>query len=101
MIYSFLNTILIPISLIVWLIATPVNLVSAHRNIEPFQYLQIVAKAETRVSNSFNQSHKPIRQPKKGNCSCPYDTDKTGKTCGGRSAYSRPNGDRPVCYQDD
>lgn len=36
-----------------------------------------------------------------GNCPCPYSTDRAGRRCGDRSAYSRPGGARPVCYESD
>jgi hypothetical protein len=37
----------------------------------------------------------------KGSCPCPYSTDKAGKTCGARSAYSKPGGASPLCYGKD
>lgn len=33
-----------------------------------------------------------------GTCPCPYNTDRRRRTCGRRSAYSRPGGYSPVCY---
>jgi len=36
-----------------------------------------------------------------GNCPCPYNTDRAGRRCGGRSAYSRPGGASPLCYPND
>ena len=36
-----------------------------------------------------------------GNCPCPYNTDRAGRRCGGRSAYSRPGGASPICYPSD
>ncbi|WP_414502356.1 hypothetical protein [Zymobacter sp. IVIA_5232.4 C2] len=36
-----------------------------------------------------------------GNCPCPYNTMRNGRSCGGRSAYSRPGGYSPLCYKDD
>lgn len=36
-----------------------------------------------------------------GNCPCPYNTDRRGRMCGRRSAYSRPGGYAPVCYESD
>ncbi len=33
-----------------------------------------------------------------GNCPCPYNYDKAGNLCGGRSAWSGPGGYKPVCY---
>lgn len=37
----------------------------------------------------------------KGGCPCPYNTDRAGKSCGARSAYSRPGGAAPICYEKD
>lgn len=36
-----------------------------------------------------------------GSCPCPYSTDRAGRRCGARSAYSRPGGARPLCYPSD
>lgn len=36
-----------------------------------------------------------------GNCPCPYNTDRAGRRCGARSAYSRPGGYAPKCYPRD
>lgn len=36
-----------------------------------------------------------------GNCACPYNSAKNGSRCGGRSAYSRPGGHSPLCYDSD
>ena len=36
-----------------------------------------------------------------GNCPCPYNSDRAGRQCGGRSAYSRPGGRAPLCYPHD
>lgn len=36
-----------------------------------------------------------------GNCPCPYNTDRAGRSCGQRSAYSKPGGASPLCYPDD
>lgn len=36
-----------------------------------------------------------------GSCACPYNTDRGGRRCGGRSAYSRPGGASPLCYDRD
>ena len=33
-----------------------------------------------------------------GSCPCPYNKDRAGRRCGGRSAYSRPGGASPLCY---
>lgn len=36
-----------------------------------------------------------------GNCPCPYNTDRAGRSCGRRSAYSRAGGYSPLCYPND
>ena len=36
-----------------------------------------------------------------GPCACPYNTDRAGRSCGRRSAYSRPGGYAPLCYPSD
>jgi hypothetical protein len=36
-----------------------------------------------------------------GNCPCPYNSDRAGRSCGRRSAYSRPGGYAPKCYPAD
>jgi hypothetical protein len=36
-----------------------------------------------------------------GSCPCPYNTDRAGRRCGARSAYSRPGGAAPLCYPSD
>lgn len=36
-----------------------------------------------------------------GNCPCPYSTMRNGRSCGRRSAYSRPGGEAPLCYAKD
>ncbi|MBN8501622.1 MAG: hypothetical protein J0M19_10780, partial [Sphingomonadales bacterium] len=34
-------------------------------------------------------------------CACPYNTDRSGRSCGKRSAWSRPGGATPLCYPTD
>jgi hypothetical protein len=36
-----------------------------------------------------------------GNCACPDNVDRAGRRCGARSAYSRPGGRSPMCYERD
>ena len=36
-----------------------------------------------------------------GNCPCPYNSDRAGRSCGRRSAYSKPGGYAPLCYSND
>lgn len=44
-------------------------------------------------------SGKPVRSPYVGTCDCPYDLKRNGARCGGSSAYSRPGGREPECYE--
>lgn len=36
-----------------------------------------------------------------GSCPCPYNRDRAGRRCGRRSAYTRPGGASPLCYDSD
>lgn len=36
-----------------------------------------------------------------GSCPCPYNRDRGGRRCGKRSAWSRPGGHSPICYDSD
>ncbi len=36
-----------------------------------------------------------------GSCPCPYNYDRAGRRCGKRSAWSRPGGYTPLCYESD
>ena len=36
-----------------------------------------------------------------GSCPCPYFSDRAGRRCGGRSAWSRPGGYSVLCYESD
>ena len=36
-----------------------------------------------------------------GNCPCPYNRDRANRRCGKRSAWSRPGGRSPICYESD
>ena len=36
-----------------------------------------------------------------GSCPCPYSTDRAGRKCGARSAYSKPGGAAPLCFETD
>jgi hypothetical protein len=37
----------------------------------------------------------------RGNCPCPYSINRAGKPCGPSSAYSKPGGQSPLCYERD
>lgn len=36
-----------------------------------------------------------------GNCPCPYNVMRNGRSCGRYSAYSKPGGRSPLCYPED
>lgn len=36
-----------------------------------------------------------------GSCACPYQSDRAGRSCGRRSAHSKPGGSAPLCFEDD
>ncbi len=36
-----------------------------------------------------------------GPCPCPYNVMRNGKPCGSASAYSKPGGRSPLCYERD
>lgn len=36
-----------------------------------------------------------------GRCPCPYNRDRAGRRCGGRSAYNRAGGYAPICFPQD
>lgn len=36
-----------------------------------------------------------------GNCPCPYNVMRNGRSCGKRSAYSKPGGAAPLCFVED
>jgi hypothetical protein len=36
-----------------------------------------------------------------GNCPCPYNYAKNGSKCGKRSAWYKPGGYAPLCFEDD
>jgi len=36
-----------------------------------------------------------------GSCPCPFSRDRAGRSCGRRSAYSRPGGAAPLCFVED
>jgi len=61
------------------------------------------------VGKSWGQTDEEIRQiliresiaGYSGNCPCPYSTDRAGRRCGERSAYSRGGGSTLLCYESD
>lgn len=68
-------------------------------------FLPALAKDGARVSLSDRQIKTILIQESlasySGSCPCPESRDRAGRRCGGRSAYSRPGGASPLCYESD
>jgi len=56
-------------------------------------------------STSDSEARKAIIQESlaayPGPCPCPYNIARNGSSCGRRSAYTRPGGYSPICYDSD
>lgn len=67
----------------------------------PAQTSQTVTRLvqESEPDDDAGGGFEPIRAPYVGRCDCPYDEMRNGRSCGGRSAYSRPGGRKPRCYR--
>jgi len=71
--------------------------------------IAVAAAVATALGQASKKTDAQIRQEMiaasiaayKGSCPCPYNTDKAGHKCGARSAYSRPGGASPLCYEKD
>lgn len=64
--------------------------------------LRIVAGQTTKTDAEIKQAIiKESIASYKGNCPCPYSVDRAGRMCGRRSAYSKPGGASPLCYEKD
>ncbi len=61
----------------------------------------ILSFAEQSLSDVKKEMIKQSINSYSGNCPCPYNTTKRGRSCGKRSAYSRPGGASPLCYESD
>src|SRR6266581_9800454 len=47
------------------------------------------------------RDHQAVCRQLSRNLPCPYSVDRAGRSCGRRSAYSRPGGASPLCYEKD
>jgi hypothetical protein len=57
------------------------------------------SKRQPQQKARLRQPGAPIRDPYVGTCDCPYDVMRNGAVCGNRSAYRKPGGRSPVCYE--
>jgi hypothetical protein len=62
---------------------------------------QKVAKTDAEIKQAIIAESIADYRANRGNCPCPYNTDRAGHKCGARSAYSRPGGASPTCYEKD
>lgn len=60
-----------------------------------------ISRAEIPKAQVISLLISQSRSRQGGSCPCPYNTDRAGRRCGGRSAYSRPGGASPLCYPSD
>ncbi len=67
---------------------------------------KVAAKASAAKASSLTSAQKQALIKKsvasyKGNCPCPWSKMKNGRTCGKTSAWSKPGGAQPLCYESD
>jgi len=63
-----------------------------------------LTKAQEKAESDQQIKAKLIRESiasHSGNCPRPYNVDRAGRSCGRRSAYSRPGRKQPLCYEKD
>lgn len=60
------------------------------------EVLDDVAIAALIIAGSI-AAYKAMGRP----CACPSDLTRNGQRCGGRSAWSKPGGARPLCFPSD
>jgi hypothetical protein len=63
---------------------------------EQKEVLDDVAIAALIIAGSI-AAYKAMGRP----CACPDDQTRNGQRCGGRSAWSKPGGARPLCFPSD
>ncbi|QQA41510.1 SH3 domain-containing protein [Pelagovum pacificum] len=62
---------------------------------------QIAAPTDREIRDARAQIIRQSIASYQGSCPCPYNIDRAGHRCGGRSAWSRPGGFSPICYDSD
>ena len=67
----------------------------------PQKNAPIITPTNEQTPNPTAEAKTPLRTPMIGKCECPYDQDVKNHICGKRSAYNRPNGEKPKCYKSD
>ena len=76
---------------------------SFRMSVAAFAALTLAGPAQAQASDASirQQIIKASIASYSGSCPCPYNTDRAGRSCGRRSAYSRPGGEAPKCYASD
>lgn len=90
-------------------ITEPTEKISSKALVAPTKAEEILRARSQNVPNDSNikvngseiDSDTPVRAAVSGSCQCPYDTDIRGRSCGGRSVYSKSGGQQPICYVKD
>lgn len=81
----------------------PTAQIGAHVSLNPEPVVQRASRLDLVLSdNEIKQmliSRSLASYP--GNCPCPHNLDRAGRRCGKRSAYLRPGGASPLCYESD
>lgn len=90
-------------------ITQPTEKISSKALVAPTKPEEILRAPSQNVPNGSNikvngseiDPNTPVRAAVSGSCQCPYDTDIRGRSCGGRSVYSKSLGQQPICYVKD
>lgn len=62
---------------------------------------QVAVPSSAEIRNAKDEIIRQSIASYAGSCPCPYNRDRAGRRCGGRSAWSRPGGYSPICYESD
>lgn len=62
---------------------------------------QVSAPSSREIANAKKEIIRQSIRSYPGSCPCPYNRDRAGRRCGGRSAWSKPGGYSPICYESD
>lgn len=74
-------------TIILVLLASSISFAQTTKKLSDSEIKQLI------IQNSINNYS--------GNCPCPYNQARNGSKCGKRSAYSKPRGKSPYCYESD
>jgi|GEM_PF-1366209 len=77
----------------------PVSLIPAPE--PPPRERSIAAPTSAEIAVARKMIIKQSLESYAGSCPCPYNYDRAGRRCGKRSAYSKPGGYSPICYDSD